>query len=170
MVKVLRRTAVTALLLPAVLVGCGTAPQEIPPVPAVGDARDVEGTDPCALLTANQLTAAGLGGIAAPSTAPEGPHCRWSSGGGDLDVTFYAGGEGLATLAANSEPTTARVRLGGYPALETFTGAGEFCQYDVGVSDRQVVMAALDAPSPDACVVLQRLVPQLLGSLPDAAR
>ena len=69
-------------------------------------------------------------------------------------------------LAANSEPTTARVRLAGYPALETFTGAGEFCQYDVGVAADQVVMASLQGGTPDSCTALQTVLPAMLATLP----
>ena len=137
-------------------------------MPAITDARDASGADPCRLLTAEQLAVAGLGGAGAVVPADEGPRCRWSSTRGDLDVTLYTGGGGLATLAENSEPTTTRVRLAGYPALETFTGQGEFCQYDIGVSERQVVSASLDAPAPDACAVLQQVLPDVLDDLPAA--
>jgi uncharacterized protein DUF3558 len=162
------RTVALALLLSAVVQGCGGAQQDLPPVPVVTDARDAGAVDPCALLSAEQLAAAGLGGPGAAVPAAEGPSCRWRGGTGQLDITLYTDGGGLGTLAANSEPTTTRVRLAGYPALETFTGRGEFCQYDVGVSERQVVMAALDAPSPDSCEVLQRVVPGALENLPAA--
>jgi hypothetical protein len=135
-------------------------------VPPITDARDASGADPCRLLTPEQLAVAGLGGAGAVVPAEEGPRCRWSSTGGDLDVTLNAAGGGLATLAENSEPTTTRVRLAGYPALETFTGQGEFCQYDVGVSERQVVSAALDATAPDSCAVLQQVLPGVLENLP----
>jgi hypothetical protein len=160
------RTAASLLLLPAALIGCGTSPPEVPPVPAIDDARDASAADPCALVTTGQLAAAGLGGSGAPEAAEEGPRCRWRGSGGELAVTIYTGGDGLATLARNSEPTTTRVRLAGYPALETFTGGGEFCQYDVGVAERQVVMAALDAPGANSCAVLQTVLPGMIERLP----
>src|SRR3954447_15180585 len=162
----IRRTVVLVLDLSVSLISC-TGPAPVPlAVPSIGDARDATGADPCALLSAAQLAAHGLGGAGTPTAAEEGPHCRWHGTAGDLDVTLYTGGGGLATLAANSEPTTTRVRLAGYPALETFTGQGEFCQYDVGVADRQVLSAALDAPTPGSCDVLQRVVPELVDHLP----
>jgi hypothetical protein len=83
-----------------------------------------------------------------------------------LDITVATGGGGLAVLAERSEPTTARVRLAGYPALETFTPGGAFCQYDVAVADEQVVMAALEGGTPDSCTALQGLVPEVLADLP----
>jgi hypothetical protein len=138
----------------------------MPPVPPIGDTRDARSADPCALLSAGQLAAVGLGGSAEPGTAEAGPRCRWRSARGDLEVVLYTDGGGLATLAANSEPTTTRVRVAGYPALETFTGQGEFCQYDVGVADSQVITASLDAPGPGSCDVLQRVVPTLVDTLP----
>ncbi|HZG92183.1 MAG TPA: DUF3558 family protein [Pseudonocardia sp.] len=161
--------AVLPLLLSAVLGGCGTAEPQLPPVPGIADARDASAVAPCALLTPGQLAAAGFGGTGTPVRAQEGPSCRWSSGAGELDLTLYTDGGGLATLAGNSEPTTTRVRLSGYPALETFTGRGEFCQYDVGVAERQVVIATLDAPVPGSCAVLQQLVPQVVDNLPAGA-
>ena len=166
----LGHSAVSLLMLSAVLGACAGVRPEVPPVPPIGDARDARGVDPCALLTAEQLTTAGLGGVGAPTVAAEGPRCSWHSDGGDLEVTIWTDGGGLATLAANSEPTTTRVRLAGYPALETFTGQGEFCQYDVGIAESQVVMAALDAPAPDSCAVLQAVLPHLIGELPPAGR
>jgi hypothetical protein len=166
----IRRTVVLILGLSVLLISCGGPAPEPLAVPPIGDARDAGGADPCALLSAAQLAAHGLDGAGTPTAAQEGPQCRWHGTAGDLDVTLYTGGGGLATLAANSEPTTTRVRLAGYPALETFTGRGEFCQYDVGVADRQVVSVALDARAPGSCDVLQQVVPELIGNLPAAGR
>jgi uncharacterized protein DUF3558 len=163
----LRHTVVLIIGLSMVLTGCGSAP-EPPPLPPIADARDVRGANPCALLTPDQLAPAGLGGPGTATTAEEGPRCRWQGPAGELDVTIYTGGDGLATLAANSEPTTTRVRLAGYPALETFTGRGEFCQYDVGVAEHQVLSAALDAAAPGSCDRLQEVVPELVAHLPAA--
>jgi len=171
MTKQARRTAVLVLLLSAVVSGCSGGEPVLPPVPTITDARDAAGTDPCALVTPRQLADAGLGGgPGAAVPAEEGPRCRWRGGAGSLDLTLYTDGGGLGTIAENSEPTTTRVRLDGYPALETFTGRGEFCQYDVGVSPTQVVMAALEAPAPDSCEVLQRLLPGVLDNLPAPGR
>lgn len=86
-----------------------------------------------------------------------------------LTLTLYTGGGGLATLAQNSQPTTARVRLAGYPALETFTERGEFCQYDVAVAADQVVMVSLEDVAPDSCTALQSVVPAVLSNLPPLA-
>jgi hypothetical protein len=166
MMKRVRRTAVLALLLMVVSTGCSGGSQPLPPVPTITDAREASGV-PCALVGAEELAAAGLGGgPGAGVPADEGPRCRWSSGAANLEITLYTDGGGLATLAANSEPTTTRVRLDGYPALETFTGRGEFCQYDVGVSATQVVMASLDGRDPGSCDVLQRVLPGVLENLP----
>ena len=131
----MRQTAVLILGISVLLIGCGRPAPPTPAVPAIGAARDASRADPCALLSTTQLAAHGLDGTGTPTAAEEGPHCRWRGTAGELDVTLYTGGGGLSTLAANSEPTTTRVRLAGYPALETFTGRGEFCQYDVGVAD-----------------------------------
>jgi hypothetical protein len=161
-----RRTAVLSLVLLAVGTGCGGGGSDLPPVPTITDAREAAGADPCGLVGAEQLATVGMGGLGIAVPAEEGPRCRWSSGGASMEITLYTDGGGLATLAANSEPTTTRVRLDGYPALETFTGRGEFCQYDVGVSPTQVVMASLDGRDPGSCDVLQRVLPDVLARLP----
>ena len=149
----------------AVLAGC-SAPA-VPDLPPIDAPRDVRGADPCALVDEAALTAAG---VAAPGTAgagTEGPRCEWSGGAGRLlVVTVFTGDGGLGTLAGNSEPTTTRVRLAGYPALETFTGSGEFCQYDIGVADDQALLVALDGGEPDSCTALQALLPPVLARLP----
>jgi Protein of unknown function (DUF3558) len=164
----------TVLLAAAVLVaGCAHAavPQGAQPdpssevVPAVRDARDARAADPCTVPTEAQLEALGVDSPGTPVTAPEGPRCEWH-GRPELGITLYTSGGGIATLARNSEPTTSRVRLAGYPALETFTGTGEFCQYDVGVAATQVLSASLDGGSPDSCTALQAVLPDVVANLP----
>ena len=58
------------------------------------------------------------------------------------------------------------MRVAGYPALETFTEGGRFCQYDVGVAPDQVVLASMSGGSPDSCTALQGVLPALLAALP----
>lgn len=157
--------ALTALLA----AGCSGGAEPTPPVPAVAHPRDAAGADPCRLLTDAQLRGFGLAGPGAAGTAAEGRRCEWRGAAGSvLALTLYVGGGGLATLARNSEPTTRRVRVAGYPALETFTGRGEFCQYDVGIADGQVVMVSMDAAGADSCSTLQRIVPLVAANLPAA--
>jgi hypothetical protein len=169
-----RVAAVLAVALTAVA-GCGEpdgpAPAAPPPPAAasVQNARDVRAVDPCALPTAEQLRDLGVDVAGAAVSAPEGRRCEWRGTGGrpaELGITLYTDGGGLEVLAENSEAATARVRLAGYPALETFTGTGEFCQYDVGVAPNQVVMASLQGGTPDSCTALQAVLPDLLGTLP----
>jgi len=152
----------------AVLVaGCAETAEHTPPVPVIESPRDARGADPCRLLSDAQLGRLGLAGPGVVSTAPEGPRCQWrGKTGAVLELTLFTGVGGLALLADNSEPTTRRVRVSGYPALETFTGRGEFCQYDVGVAEDQVVMLALDATAPDSCTPLQRIVPVVAANMP----
>lgn len=158
-----------AVLLVGGAAGCGREPAAPAPVPLIGHARDARAADPCALPTGAQLATLGVDAPGAPATAAEGRRCEWrgaTESGSELAITLFVGDGGLATLAANSEPTTARVRLAGYPALETFTGAGEFCQYDVGVAADQVVMASLEGGAPDSCTALQGVLPGVVESLP----
>jgi hypothetical protein len=158
-----------AVLLTGVAAGCGREPAVPAPVPPIGHARDARAADPCVLPTGAQLAALGITAQGAAATAAEGRRCEWRTGpesGPELGITLFVDGGGLATLAANSEPTTSRVRLAGYPALETFTGTGEFCQYDVGIATDQVVMASLDGGTPDSCTALQAVLPAVVEGLP----
>jgi Protein of unknown function (DUF3558) len=148
--------------------GLATSVPEVP-APDIEHQRDARGADPCRLLTNTQLDGLRLAGPGAAAAAPEGPHCEWRGPGATvLGVTLYTDGGGITTLARNSESTTRRVRVSGYPALETFTGRGEFCQYDIGIDDAQVVMLAMDGPTPDSCSTLQTVVAMIVGNLPAA--
>ena len=154
------------LLLTAGCGGGADAPP-LPPGPPIDDVKNARGQDPCALLGAGQLAQVGLAAPGQGSRVEEGPRCEWRGAGAvSLTVTLYTEGGGVATLARNSEPTTARVRIEGYPALETFTGRGEFCQYDVSVAPNQVVMASMHNGVPDSCTALQSVLPAILANLP----
>lgn len=165
------------VLLTGVLVatGCGSGAPQPPPMPAIDDVRDVRGVDPCSLLSADRAAELDLPADGEASAAVEGPSCTWR-GDGDtaLQITLYLGGGGLATLAANSEPTTSRVRVAGYPALETFTEGGGFCQYDVGIAPDQVVLAGLTdgtgdtGDTADSCAALQPVLTAMVDGLPSA--
>lgn len=157
-----RLTAVLAVLV--AVAGCGSGTPELP---AIEDPREARAADPCSLMDAGALDDARLSGPGTAAAAAEGPRCEWlGESRKRLTVTLFTGDGGLATLADNSDPTTTRVRLDGYPALETFTGQGEFCQYDVGIAEDQVVLVALDGGAPDSCTELQELVPGILDRLP----
>jgi len=148
--------------------GSGEPETTVPPVPAIDDAKDIRGADPCALITPEQLAQAGLAGPGAPGQTPEGlPQCEWRGQNGSLlTLTFFLAPGALDTLAGNSEPTTARVRLQGYPALETFTERGQYCQYDIGTAPDQVLIGAFTGGTPDSCTALQDVLAGVLGNLP----
>jgi hypothetical protein len=164
-----RFAAVAAALLVTALGACGRADAAPEAVPPIGNARDARSADPCTLAGAEQLATLGISARGTSTTAPDGRRCEWrvtSETSSELGITLFVGGGGLGTLAANSEPTTSRVRLAGYPALETFTGTGEFCQYDVGVAPDQVLMASLAGGTPDSCTALQAVLPDVVRNLP----
>src|SRR3954452_11591584 len=94
----IRRTVVLILGLSVLLISCGGPAPATPAVPSVGNARDARGADPCALLSAVQLAAHGLDAAGTPAAAEEGPRCGWRGPSGELDVTLYSSGTGLATL------------------------------------------------------------------------
>ncbi len=146
----------------------GSAEPTVPPVPPIENAKDLRGADPCSLLTPEQLGQFGLAAPGTPGQTPEGlPRCEWRRASeANLTVTLFIAPDALGTLASNSDVTTARVRLEGYPALETFTDQGRFCQYDVGLAPDQVVMAAMTGGSPDSCTALQKVLPAVLSNLP----
>lgn len=158
--------AATALSLAA----CGSDDDDSaqPPVPAIENPRDARNVDPCTLLSGEQLAQFGLSGSPRPSRTADGlPRCDWGVEGATTAwVQLFTTGDGLQTLTANSDPTTARVRLANYPALETYTEAGAFCQYDVGQAPGQAVMAAMTGGAPDSCTALQPLVTVVLNNLP----
>lgn len=169
MIRLRPALVIAALLL---VTGCGSIvePPAVPP-PVIEDAKDVRRADPCALLPAGQADRLGVPTTAAaPITTPEGPGCEWRGDAGiSLSVALYVDGGGLATLAANSEPTTTRVRIDGFPALETFTGRGEFCQYDVAVALDQVMLTSMTGGAPDSCTALQQVVVAMLAEAPRAS-
>ena len=71
-----------------------------------------------------------------------------------------------STIRQPRESTTTRVRLAGYPALETFTARGEFCRYDVGVASDQAIVATMRGGEPDSCSALQDLLTVVIDRLP----
>ncbi len=149
---------------PLVLLAACSAAPAVPAVPPVADARELRGVDPCTLAGPDALAAAGVAPPGVPTAGPDGAGCTWRGAGAHLSITPFAGE--LGALARGSDATTTRVRLAGRPALETFTGAGEFCQYDVAVADDQTLLLALDGGRPDSCTALQALAPELLDALP----
>lgn len=146
----------------------GSVEQTVPPLPPIENAKDLRSADPCALLTPEQLGQLGLATPGAQAQTPEGlSRCEWQGANETaLTITLFIAPDALGTLASNSDATTARVRLAGYPALETFTDQGSFCQYDIGLAPDQVVMAALTGGSPDSCTALQEVLPAVLNGLP----
>ncbi len=149
---------------PLVLLAACSAAPAVPAVPPVADVREVRGVDPCTLAGPEALAEAGVAPPGVPTAGPDGAGCTWRGVGARLSITPFPGE--LGALARGSDATTTRVRLAGRPALETFTGAGEFCQYDVAVADDQSLLLALDGGRPDSCTALQALAPGLLDTLP----
>ncbi|HVL83507.1 MAG TPA: DUF3558 family protein, partial [Pseudonocardia sp.] len=149
------RSAVLCAAVTLTAAGCGTGAGGAPAVPEIDGARDLRGLDPCGLVADEQTQRLELPPEGVAGSAPEGPRCTWSDQATELTVVLYVHGGGIATLAENSEPTTARVRVAGFPALETFTEDGAYCQYDVGVAADQVLLAGLAGGEPDSCTALQ---------------
>jgi hypothetical protein len=146
-----------------------TDPTALPTVPSIGDAKAASGKDPCALLHARQLRNLGLppGGAAGSGTG--GPSCTWNSGGKRaLTLTLFDGKDGLTTLLHHSDSSTTRVRIEGYPALETFTDAGAYCRYDVGYAAHRAFTVTMSGGEPDSCVALHQAMHDVLANMPTA--
>lgn len=163
---VIIRLLVTAATVLAT-VGCGAdEPTPEPTVPAVESPKGLVGIDPCALLDEATLDTLGLG-AGTPGQDELGANCRWTGeSSASAQLTAFTSGDGLADLTNGRDSTTSRVRLLGYPALETFTARGEFCRYDVGVAQNQAIVATMNDGEPDSCTALQELLTVVIERLP----
>lgn len=152
----------------AVLVSAGCSAEEPPPprVPTIESPKGLVGLDPCVLVDGDTRATLGLG-PGQPGADELGANCRWT-GRSPLAVqlTSYTSGDGLSDLTEQVDPAASRVRLSGYPALETFTTGGKFCRYDVGVAAEQAIVATMDGGEPDSCTALQKLLTTVLSRLP----
>lgn len=164
---VIVRLLVTGAALLAAAAGCGapTPPPE-PPAPPVESPKRLVGLDPCELLDTAELTTLGLD-VGEPGMDELGANCRWTGRDAQsAQLTAFTSGKGLSDLTKGRDSTTSRVRLLGYPALETFTARGEFCRYDVGVAQDQAIVATMHAGRPDSCTALQELLTVVIKRLP----
>ncbi len=150
-----------------VAAGCATeAAPSVTTVPPVESPKGLVGIDPCALLDDAELTTLGLG-AGVPGQDELGANCRWDGDrAASAQLTAFTSGAGLSDLTEERDSTTNRVRLLGYPALETFTARGEFCRYDVGVAQDQAIVATMREGDPDSCTALQELLTVVIGRLP----
>lgn len=146
--------------------GCVDEAPGPPEVPAIESAKGLVGIDPCTLLDEGDRATLGLG-AGVPGQDELGANCRWSAEEElNVQLTAYTSGAGLTDLTERGDPAASRVRLSGYPALETFTAGGEFCRYDVGVADAEAIVATMDGGEPDSCTALQDLLTDVLARLP----
>ncbi|TDV47790.1 DUF3558 domain-containing protein [Actinophytocola oryzae] len=162
---IIRLLVTAAAVLVAAGCGSGEQPPE-PTVPAVETPKGLVGIDPCVLL---DDTARGTLGLAAgvPGTDELGANCSWRGENAvSAQLTAFTSGKGLSDLTRDRDSSTSRVRLLGYPALETFTSRGEFCRYDVGVAQDQAIVATMRAGEPDSCSALQELLTVVIERLP----
>jgi hypothetical protein len=146
--------------------GSGESPVETPTVPAVESPKGLVGIDPCTLLDDTSLATFGLE-TGVPGQDELGANCRWTGQNSqEAQLTAFTSGRGLTDLTKGRDSTTSRVRLLGYPALETFTARGEFCRYDVGVAADQAIVATMNDGEPDSCTALQELLTVVIKQLP----
>lgn len=151
----------------ATLTACsGEQPKQdaLPAVPEISNTLNVRATPPCQLLSEAQLGKLGFA-EGTPGRTELGAQCVWHTERATLALTRYVGGGGLAALAADSDPAASRVRIEGYPALETFTEGGDYCRYDVGVAERQALVATMKGGQPSSCAALQQVLSYALANL-----
>ena len=162
-----RTTTVATVGILLVTAGCsGEPPPPVPTVPPVESLRGLVGIDPCLLLDATVRTDLGFDS-GTPGTDELGANCKWTGEHAEsAQLTAFTSGDGLQELTEDRDSTTSRVRLLGYPALETFTARGEFCRYDVGVAQNQAIVATMRAGEPDSCTALQKLLTVVISRLP----
>lgn len=167
-VRLKSRVVATALALcgAATLAGCSSEAPAPPQVPPIESPKGLVGLDPCVLVDGDLRATLGLG-PGKPGADELGANCRWT-GKSPLTVqlTSYTSGDGLSDLTKEVDPAASRVRLSGYPALETFTTGGKFCRYDVGVAEEEAIVATMDGGEPDSCTALQKLLTSVLSQLP----
>jgi hypothetical protein len=146
---IIRLLVTGAIVLAAA--GCGAdEPPPEPAVPPVESPRGLVGLD---------------SGV--PGQDELGANCRWTGKNAvTAQLTAFTSGKGLSDLTRGRDSTTSRVRLLGYPALETFTARGEFCRYDVGIAADQAIVATMNAGEPDSCTALQELLSVVIKRLP----
>jgi len=157
---------VVAISCVAMLAGCSSEEPQPPKVPPIESPKGLVGLDPCTLVDGAVQATYGLG-TGVPGTDELGANCKWSGQSPKtVQLTSYTSGSGLTDLSKKSDPDASRVRLQGYPALETFTSGGQFCRYDVGVADEQAIVATMDGGKPDSCTALQKLLTTVLTHLP----
>lgn len=153
----------------AVLAAAGCGADEPPPeptVPPVESPKGLVGIDPCALLDDSARATLGFD-AGVPGQDELGANCSWhGENSASAQLTAFTSGKGLSDLAKDRDSTTSRVRLLGYPALETFTARGEFCRYDVGVASDQAIVATMHDGEPDSCSALQKLLTVVIKRLP----
>lgn len=150
--------------------GCTTSRSSNPPVPtavpSIQQPKALPVTRPCSVLTQRQLKKLDLPSGGRERSSSNGPECEWVTRRGHwLTVTMFADG-GLLPLLHRSGPSTTRVRIGGYPALETFTNRGAYCRYEVGYASGRAFIVAMRGGRPNSCTALHPAMTDILGNAP----
>lgn len=169
--------AVACGLVALFAAGCAAGGQPAPTaaaiptaVPSITQPKSVPATRPCSALTPRQLTALKLPASGQSRQSTSGPECEWlNSREHWLTLTMYTGGS-LLTLLHHASPTTTRVRIEGYPALETFTDKGSYCMYAVGYRQGKAFEVAMQGGTPDSCTALHTAIADILADAPSATQ
>jgi hypothetical protein len=143
-------------------------------VPAEGVAKDVRGTPPCELITAEQAERLGIDSATAESDPPGTiSGCRWSS----LDRTFGVGvtvdtARGLTNLyrghARVPYKTFEPMRVDGFPAVRAdVVEDGLDCTIYVGLAETQTMwVRGTQRQGGDSCAIARPVISAILATIP----
>ncbi|MEU4738966.1 DUF3558 domain-containing protein [Actinosynnema sp. NPDC023658] len=103
---------------------------------------NVEGVDPCALLTDAQRTQFGLNRPPQKDDQPGKPGCAMNREDRKHSIAIYLDStKGIGTYTDSPRPDVTKLEVGGFPAVlvESTTALGLACSVDIDVSDGQLV-------------------------------
>ena len=122
---------------------------------------NVEGMDPCTLLTDAQRAEFGLDRPPQKDDAPGKPGCSMSREDRKHSVAIFLDStQGIETYTEPPRPGSTMLQVGGFPAVmtESKNSVGFACAIHVDVSDGQVLTVqshSLDVDVPTLCQVVQ---------------
>lgn len=146
--------------------------------PPVANPKNVRGTDPCTLLTPQQLSELTFTEPGVKDASPWGEDgCVWQNGNLTVGVTPDTGRSGLAEIYRRKDnfDTFAASDVDGYPVVRVNESLeASSCVAIVGVADDQLVhvhfgrVAGKDPAYRDPCAFAETIVGMVLGNLPAA--
>lgn len=132
---------------------------------------NIEGMDPCTLLTEAQRAEFGLDRPPQKDDAPGKPGCSMSREDRKHSVAIFLDStQGIGTYTEPARPGSTMLQVGGFPAVmtESKNSLGFACAIHVDVSDGQVVTVqshSLDTEAQALCQVVQPAAGAVVANL-----